>query len=124
VSIDPATTAPAVLLVTPDELASLLDLDFDASDDRFDSVCAAADAVVRRLLDEAKGPHDTHAHDREAAGAVAVQLWTARQAPGGQMSGVDFGTIVSPHLLGIGLTSRITGLVAPCRRYGVPMVVA
>jgi hypothetical protein len=115
-------SAVGSLLITTAELADLLD--FAGDDAILAQTCAAADAVVRRLLDDAKGPHDAHAWDREAAGAVAVQIWQARQAPGGQMNGLDLGPVASPHLLGIGLSSRINGLIAPCRTFGGPVVIA
>jgi hypothetical protein len=116
------TDADDDLLITPTELAELLD--FSGDDTGLQQVCEAADAVVRRLLDDEKGPHAQHAWDREAAGAVAVQIFQARQAPGGQMNGLDLGPIASPHLLGIGLSSRINGLIAPCRTFGGPVVIA
>jgi len=105
-------------LVTPDELAALLDWPTTADTAELTQVCDAADVVVRRYLDPNKGPHDDHAQDREAAGAIAVQIYTTRKAPGGQMQAVDFQPVFTPNLLGPGLTARIMGLLGPCRAHG------
>jgi len=104
------------LLVTPEELEATLGLTGEDSA-LLTKTCEAADVVVRDKLDPSLD-HDLHAQDREAALAVAVQIWQARSAPGGQMVGADFGTYVSPHLLGPGLLARVNGLIAPCRMYG------
>jgi hypothetical protein len=105
-------------LVTPEELANALDWP-DASDTSdLDQVCDSADTIVRRYLDPNLGPHDIHAHDKEAALAVAVQIYTSRRAPGGTMQAIDFQPIVTPNLLGPGLVARIQGLIGPCRKYG------
>ena len=106
------------LLITSDELAVLLDFPEGADLTVLDQVCESADFVVRRYLDPNKGPHDNHANDKEAAGAVAVQIWTTRTAPGGQMQSVDFQPVFTPNLLGPGLMARVMGLVNPCRVAG------
>ena len=108
------------LLITPEELAGESYLDWPAGADttELDQVCAAADTLVRRFLDPNKGPHDDHASDREAAGAVAVQIYTTRKAPGGQMQSVDFQPVFTPNLLGPGLMARVMGLLGPCRATG------
>jgi hypothetical protein len=118
------------LLVTPIELLELLGLiepgDYPNPEEeqRVAQVCQAADAAVRNVLDPAKGPHDDHANDREAAAAVAVQVWQSKQAPGGQMNGLDYAPVISPHLLGPGLLARVQGLLRPCRAFGGQGVVA
>lgn len=107
-------------LITAQELAQLLDLEYGAdpvTDAGLDQVAQAADIVVRRYLDTAV-EHDTHANDREAAGAVGVQIWTSRMAPGGTMVNLDYQALSVPHLLGPGLVARVMGLIGPCRRYG------
>jgi hypothetical protein len=105
-------------LVTPSELRALLDLPTSTPDAALEGVCAAASHVVSILLDVEKGPHEGHAWDREAAGAVAVQIYGARSAPGGQVVGMDLAPFVSPYLLGPGLTARVNGLIRGCRRTG------
>jgi hypothetical protein len=47
---------------------------------------------------------------REAALAVAVDIWQSRVAPGGQIEGVDF--TPGPYRLGRSLLSRVSGLLA------------
>jgi hypothetical protein len=107
------------VLVTVPELAAVLSLDLAPDDLDAGQVCAAADAAVRDRLvtvlpDGSTPDHDTHPNDREAALAVAVQVWQARQAPGGQMVGPDLVPYAAPHLLGPGLQARILGLISPC----------
>lgn len=48
---------------------------------------------------------------REAALAIAVEIFQQRTAPGGQMQGVDF--TPQPHRLGRALLTRVQGLLAP-----------
>ena len=108
------------LLISPETLAGPSYLDWPAGADltELDSVCEAADKLVRRYLDPNKGPHDTHANDIEAAGAVAIQIYNSRKAPGGQMQAVDYQPIITPNLLGPGLINKVMGLLGPCRPSG------
>jgi hypothetical protein len=46
---------------------------------------------------------------REAALAIAVDIWQSRVAPGGQLEGVDF--TPGPYRLGRSLLSRVSGLL-------------
>jgi hypothetical protein len=104
-------------LVTAADLADLLDISEIGHEDELEQVCSAATTVVLRAL-RTDVDHSTHATDREAAATVAVQIWQARQAPGGQMIGSDLMSYASPHLLGPGLMARVRGLTAPCALYG------
>ena len=104
-------------LVTTTELADLLDINEQGYEDALEQVCSAASTLVLRAL-RTDVDHSTHATDREAAQAVAVQIWQSRQAPGGQMLGSDGLAYASPHLLGPGLMARVRGLTAPCALYG------
>lgn len=105
-------------LVTTDELAEALDRPTGADNTDLEQIVAAADSTVAYFLDPDKGPHDDHEADREAALAVAVQIYTSRKAPGGQVQAIDFQALVTPNLLGPGLSARIQGLIRPCRKYG------
>ena len=107
-------------LITASVLAGPSYLDWPAGSDvtELEPICEAADALVRRFLDPNKGPHDDHAQDMEAAGAVAVQIYSSRKAPGGQMQAVDYQPIITPNLLGPGLIARVQGLLGPCRKHG------
>lgn len=48
---------------------------------------------------------------REAALAIAVDVWQSRVAPGGQLQAVDF--TPGPYRLGRSLISRVQGLLGP-----------
>ena len=54
--------------------------------------------------------YDTVPEVREAALAIAVDIFQSRVAPGGQMQGVDF--TPGPYRLGKSLFSRVSGLLA------------
>lgn len=97
-------------LVTPAELRAVLG-PVSAEDAVLEQVCRAADGVLLPLLRD--GDWTMNANCREAALAIAVQIWQARHSPGGQMVTLDFGTMTSPHLLGTGLIKRVQGLVGP-----------
>ena len=63
-----------------------------------------------RIADTAQaGRYDTIEEVREAALAVAVDIWQSRVAPGGQMEAVDF--TPGPYRLGRSLYSRVSGLL-------------
>ena len=63
------------------------------------------------IFDTAQRPrYDTVPEVREAALAIAVDIFQSRQAPGGQLQGVDF--TPAPYRLGRSLFSRVSGLLA------------
>lgn len=111
-------------LVTVQELAGALSLTLADDDPAAVQVTGAASTAVLERVTSAVPPEDHAAHPgcREAALAVAIQVWQARQAPGGQMVGADLGTYVSPHLLGPGLTARVLGLLGACAKGARPLV--
>jgi len=104
-------------LVTPEELAASLDWPPTSVLTELEQPCDAADMVIRSYLDPAL-VHDDHPNDREAALAVATQIYASRKSPGGQMQSNSFQPYIVPHLLGPGLTSRVMGLISVCRKYG------
>lgn len=108
----------AAVLVTPTELAAALGWPDSADLTELEQVCDAANEVTDRWLDPDLGPHDDHPQDKEAALAIAVQIYNTRTAPGGQSQAVDFGQVITPHLLGPGLSARVMGLLGVCRKYG------
>lgn len=55
--------------------------------------------------------YDSLAPVREAALAVAIEIFQQRTAPGGQVQAVDF--TPTPHRLGRALLNRVHGLLAP-----------
>jgi hypothetical protein len=63
-----------------------------------------------RIADSAQaGVYDAIEEVREAALAVAVDIWQSRVAPGGQIEGIDF--TPGPYRLGRSLYSRVSGLL-------------
>jgi len=102
-----AATGP---LVSVDDLRAVLG-PVSADDAQLQQVCSAADGTLLPLLRD--GDWSLNPNCREAALAIAVQIWQARHSPGGQMVTMDFGTMTSPHLLGTGLVKRVQGLVGP-----------
>lgn len=111
-------------LVTVDDLRPVLDVpDTVVPDTELKQVCLAADQTLLPLLtDEDHSDPLTHANCHEAALTVAVQLWQARNAPGGHMVGTDLGMIPTPHLAGPGLITRVAGSLGACLRYGGAMI--
>jgi hypothetical protein len=113
-----AATGP---LVDIDELRDALNVGLDeVSDEALQRVADATDgAILPHLRD---GAYENNAAVREAAIAVAVQIWQARHAPGGQMVGIDLAPQLTPHLLGIGLLHRVRGLIGPYTAFGGAVV--
>jgi len=58
-----------------------------------------------------QGKYDEVEPVREAALAIAVDVWQSRVAPGGQMEAVDF--TPGPYRLGRSLVGRVSGLLGP-----------
>ena len=100
---------PGVLIDGP-ALAAALDLDYDQDETTFDQVAAAAGTVTGALLTTTVD-HSGHDACREAAVHVAVELYTARSAVGGQSMGVDW--TPGPRL-SAWVTRRVVVLVGPC----------
>lgn len=99
-------------LVDVDELRAVLNLTdnplYDAA--LYDRIAeAASDLLLPYLLPDTD--YTTVAPVREAALAIAVDLWQHRVAPGGQMQAADF--TPGPWRLGRSMLGRVSGLVAP-----------
>lgn len=73
-------------------------------------ICDAANAIVATYVD-ADAITDEPAPVKEAALTLAIDIWQSRQAPNGQMAGVDFAP--SPYRMGRALVGKIQGLLAP-----------
>jgi hypothetical protein len=97
-------------LITGEELLAALGSP-DVDTDQLDQVAAAANDTILLYLKDGDWSED--AACKEAALTIAQQLWQARQAPGGQMVQMDYGTVAMPHLVGPGLIKRVTGLLGP-----------
>lgn len=110
-------------LVDPDTLREVLHLPAGEYDAHLTQVIAAVDELLQARLTP-HVDHARHAACREAALGMAVQVWQARQAPGGQMITADMGPTVSPHLLGDSLVKRFGGLLGLCLQVGRRPVIA
>ena len=72
-------------LVTGEELATALDLDYDPPEEPYDQVAAAADDIVASLLTDGAYELEPPAC-KEAALSVAVEIYQARTAAGSALS--------------------------------------
>lgn len=73
---------------------------------------AATDLVTAYIDDDART--DEPAAVKEATLNLAVDIWSSRLAPGGQMQAVDY--TPSPFRMGRSLMSKVIGLLAPYAR--------
>jgi len=102
-------------LVTGEDLAVALDLDYDPPQEPFDQVAEAADDIVAALI--TTGAYELEpAACKEAALAVAVEIFQARTAAGGQAVATDFSP--GPYRLSVWLTRRVMSLLGPYLNVG------
>lgn len=103
-------------LLTGQELADALDLDYDAPmDDVLDQIAEAATDLVGSLITDAAELAEPSAC-KEAALSVGVELFQARTAAGGQAVATDFSP--GPYRLSLWLTKRVQALLAPYLKVG------
>ena len=103
-------------LLTGQELADALDLDYDDPyEDALDQVAAAADDIVGTLITAAALTAEPPAV-KEAALAVGVEIFQARTAAGGQAVATDFSP--GPYRLSVWLTRRVQSLLGPYLNVG------
>ena len=102
-------------LVDRDELVAVLNLGGHQlyGDDLYDRIGQAATDVLVAYLEPRDGGYTDVPAVREAALAIAVDLWQARVAPGGVMQAADF--TPGPYRLSRGILTRVSGLIAPWR---------
>lgn len=79
-------------------------------DEMVTQVVEASNALVLSYIDADAASAEPPAC-KEAALAIAVEMWQSRIAPGGQMVGVDF--TPAPFRMGRSLMSKVSGLLAP-----------
>ena len=96
-------------LVTGDDLATVLDLDYPPVEP-FDQVAQAADDIVRALLTP-QAYNAGYAPCKEAALSVAVEIFQARYSAGGQAVASDF--TAGPYRLSVWITRRVMSLLGP-----------
>ena len=103
-------------LVTGQDLADALDLDYDAPmDDVLDQIAEAATDLVGSLITDAAELIEP-ASCKEAALSVGVEIFQARTAAGGQAVATDFSP--GPYRLSLWLTKRVHALIAPYMKIG------
>jgi hypothetical protein len=98
------------LLVTGAELAEVLDLDYEPGDEPFDQLAQAARDIVGSIITSAALAAAPPAC-REAALSVAMEMYQARTAAGGQAVSVDF--TAGPYRLSLWITKRVQAILAP-----------
>jgi len=114
-----------VPLVDVDTFRKVLDIPVAmASDADLEEVILATESSLLAYLvpPATPGAYDTNPSVREACLGMSVQVWQARQAPGGQMVGVDLNPQQTPYLLGPGLVLRFQGLLGPWMPQGGAVV--
>lgn len=97
------------MLVSAAELKQILQVGSLYPDEVLEEVILAAETIITSYLVDLTGIET--APVKEAVLAVAVDIWQNRQAPGGQLSGVDFQP--APYRLGRSLLSKVSGLLGP-----------
>ena len=100
-------------LVTVSELRAVLNLSDNPLYDvaLYERVADAASELLIPYLADREGGYDQVAPVREAALAIAVDLWQHRVAPGGQMQAADF--TPGPYRLGRSMLGKVSGLLGP-----------
>jgi len=103
-------------LVTGQELADALDLDYVAPIDAdLDQIAEASDDIVGSLITSAAYTAEPAAC-KEAALAVGVEIFQARTAAGGQAVATDFSP--GAYRLSVWVTKRVMALLAPYLNMG------
>lgn len=103
-------------LVTGQELADALDLDYVAPIDAdLDQIAEASDDIVGSLITTAAYTAEPAAC-KEAALAVGVEIFQARTAAGGQPVATDFSP--GAYRLSVWVTKRVMALLAPYLNMG------
>jgi len=98
-------------LVDGQELADALEIDYAAPDDDvLDQVAEAASDLVVSIITTAAATAEPPLC-KEAALAVAVEMFQARTAAGGQAVSVDM--TPGPYRLSVWITRRVQGILAP-----------
>jgi hypothetical protein len=105
----------ALEYVTADQLAATLGLPTPTTDPDVTQSAAAANEWLDGYLTPADplDPHTDYEYCNRAALLVAVDMYSAPKAAGGQSMAVDF--TPSPYTMGSAMMRRISGMVAPRR---------
>lgn len=98
-----------VELVTAEEVAKAIGL--PATDSAVMLSATAANELLTTYLTP-DVDHSKHAKDKLAALTVAVDIFQARTASGGQVVGLEFQP--TPFRMGASLLNTVSGLLGPC----------
>lgn len=99
-------------MVTADELAAALGFPVPNTNADVTASAAAANGWIHHFL-TTTADHSTHEWCKRAALQVAVSMFQAPKAAGGQPVNADF--TPAPYELGASMVRRVAGLVGPCR---------
>lgn len=102
-------------LLTLAELKAVLGVGSLYPDETLEQVVHTAIELVSAYVDDT-ALEDEPAPVKEATLNLAVEIWSARMATGGQLQATDFQP--SPWRLGRSLMSKVIGLLAPYAREG------
>ena len=98
--------------VTGQQLADVLDLTYADDTAGFDQVAGAVDDLLHELLSaESQHSHGDHYPEKEAALGIAVDLYQARTAAGGESVALDF--TPGPYRVSSHILKRYSALLAP-----------
>lgn len=97
-------------LVTLADLKDALGVGGLYDDAQLQACATAAENLLIPMLKTRTGGYDTIPEVQQAGLQIAIELWTARTAPGGQTIGADW--TPSPYRLGRTLLARVQGVLA------------
>lgn len=97
-------------LLTGEELADALQIDYADMSDVLDQVAEAASDIIGYLITDASVTAEPPAC-KEAALSVGVEIFQARTSAGGEAVAVDFSP--SPYMVSVWVTRRVMALLAP-----------
>jgi hypothetical protein len=97
-------------LLTGEELADALQIDYADMSDVLDQVAEAASDIIGYLITDASVTAEPPAC-KEAALSVGVEIFQARTSAGGEAVAVDFSP--SPYRVSVWVTRRVMALLAP-----------
>jgi len=97
-------------LLTGEELADALQIDYADMSDVLDQVAEAASDIIGYLITDAAVTAEPPAC-KEAALSVGVEIFQARTSAGGEAVAVDFSP--SPYRVSVWVTRRVMALLAP-----------
>lgn len=96
-------------LVTPDEVGRAIGL--SPADSGVILAATASNELLATYL-TSDVDHSAHASDKAAALSLAVDIYQARTASGGQVVGLEYQP--TPFRMGASILNTVSGLLGPC----------